>query len=370
MKRISATLFIISTIFWFGLAPKSSDNLISDTYPPPTTPTSPQADHFLFLPYVIMTPPSISRYIKASGDPPILDTQGFYNMGYYSYTQQIGIVIFHFGQPCSFSNGGVTYYGASAYKPGCRTTSEIKAAIQEFIHGYCNRTICGTQSLNPRLTIAISTSNCSNGGDQCTNPGDQTNVTFAHGQAWSLLIDDIIQYTTNHGYSYQVFVIGALDAELNWNYSTNTKAWVDGYKQNSYNHLYNIGACDGCPLYYTPYPLLPYDWSYEDIWYISFGGAATFYPLPEIYRTNWTNAKQWQAVSYYAATVKSNKLIFKGVLTQHQACLDTDYEDCLSQGTDNTNADATNQLWTTLNQVTTTSISSLVFRTDISWQQP
>ena len=92
--------------------------------------------------------------------------------------------------------------------------------------------------------------------------------------------------------------------------------------------------------------------------------------FPEIYRTDWTNAEQWQAVSYFSAVEKSGRLQFKGVLTQYQACLDTTFSSCQNQGTKNTTADATLQLWTTLNQDQVTAVTSLKFRTDISWQQP
>lgn len=330
-----------------------------------------QTTYKIYLPAVIK-PATVSRYIKPPINlPATLDPVKFYNMGYYSYTAQTGVVLFSLGQPCSYLSGGVTIYGATAYRTGCRGTPEIKTAIQEFIRGYCTSPhVCNTYSATPKLTLAIGVTNCSNGGNECANPSQSTNVTYAHGQAWSQLIADLISYTNDQGYSYQVFIAGALDAEPAWNTDTNTRAWADGYKQDNYRHLYNFGTCDGCPLDYTPNPVLPNGWTYDDIWYVSYGGAVTFYPLPEIYRTDGTNAEQWQAVSYYAATVKTGKLIFKGTLSQNQACLDTTYSGCVALGTHNVPWVAWSQLWNALYADPTTRLTSLPWQTDISWQQP
>ncbi len=364
-------IMVVALLYLIGLStihPLRYSASADNPYPPPVTPASFTPSYKSYLP-IIIQPPSVSRYIKPSSTPPYLDPNQFYNLGK-AYVMVNGVVIFHFGQPCFYNDEGVPVYGASAYREGCRGTPEIKAAVQEFIHGYCvYRHGCNTISPKPSLYLAIATSNCTNGGDQCTNPDQGTNVTYAHGQAWSQLISDLTSYITNQGYSYQVFVAGAIDAELSWDTPVHTRNWVNGYKQGNYNHLYNIGACDGCPGDYTPNPPLTNGWSYEDIWYISHGASVIYSPVPEIYKTNGINAEQWQAVSYYAATEKSGKLPFRGVLTQYQACADTNFTACENIGTINLSNQAWHQLWDALYQDPLTRLTSLDWQTDISWRQ-
>jgi len=352
-----------------------NSNASTSAYPPPApqpTPSAFQGTHKIYLP-LIMRPATVSRYIKPPiSGLPTLDATKFYNMGYYSYTSHVGVVVFSFGQPCSYSSGGTTFYGATAYREGCRGTPEIKTAVQEFIRGFCNRNGCSTYSTSPKLTLAVGPSNCSNGGTGCANPGQSTNVTYVHGQAWSQLVADLINYTTSQGYSYQVLVVRAMDIEFNWNTDTNTRAWVDGYKQGNYRHFYNFGTCDGCPVDYTPNPILPNGWSYDDAWYVSWGAGPTFYPLPEIYRTDGTNAEQWQAVSYYAATAKTGKMFFKGAFAQWQACHDSpgNLTECQNLGTLNMPYQGWSQLWNALYNDPITRLTSLPWSTDITWQQP
>lgn len=207
-----------STVFWTSNALASSE----------AAPAVQSGTNKVYLPLISkVIPPraTTSRYIH-SNVTPVLDPAKYYNMGYYSYTEQTGIVVFHFGQPCSDYSGGVLYYGASLYGSTCRSVAQINTAIQEFIRGYCDRNGCSSYAASPRISFALGVSNCSNGGPLCANPTQSTNVTTAHGQAWGQLVNDVYNYVISRNYTYQVAVAGAMDIEPQWNTPANTRNWL------------------------------------------------------------------------------------------------------------------------------------------------
>ena len=115
-------------------------------------------------------------------------------------------------------------------------------------------------------------------------------------------------------------IASAMDIEATYNYPADTRAWLDGFKSISNGRFYNFGSCDncgscevGCP------PNMPNGWTYEDIWYVSWG-ALPAYPLPEIYTTNGLNSNQWYVIDLYSVSSHGNPMNITGVFTQFQAC--------------------------------------------------
>lgn len=95
------------------------------------------------------------------------------------------------------------------------------------------------------------------------------------------------------------------------------------------------------------------------IWYVSWAGPN--WPLPEIYTTSGSQAKQWKYLSLYAYTKHGSKMNVIGSLTQYLAC----NGGCT--GTNNTASAGWSQLYDQLNsdsRITDTTLHS----TDIDWQ--
>lgn len=130
--------------------------------------------------------------------------------------------------------------------------------------------------------------------------------------------------------------------------------------------LYNYGDAAGCP----PYGNCNNGWTQDDVWYISWGcGIAA--PLPEIYTTTGSQAKEWyRLVKYSISKNPGNPMIISGTMTQYQACIDQG-DPC--SGTNNTPEQGWTQLWDLLNAdpetaQTLLNPSTLRWSTDISWQ--
>lgn len=225
-------------------------------------------------------------------------------------------------------------------------TNQIAAAAQEFGRGYWVGTTSDTTS---QITLAIGTSN-----NDFDNEGE---VTFAHGSAWAGMVNNVQTWLTDNGYAGQVKAAGASDMELGWNSPTATNAWVDGYDSINDRLLYNFGDAEGCPQSgdgsvsqpcnhrypsYVPTPR-PYQWTQADVWHISWE-AAPARPLPQIYANSGAGAKQWYQIALYSYVSRSRKMLFDGPLTQHRACVKTNYGDPVCNGADNT----PDQGWTLL----------------------
>ncbi len=118
----------------------------------------------------------------------------------------------------------------------------------------------------------------------------------------------------------RIKIAGAIDAEPGWNGPGVTRAWVEGYNAAANGCVYyNFGSCDSCPFdgCETCTPLN--GWTYEDLWYVSWG-ARSAYTIPEIYLVSGVNADQWYRVSRYGYTVHGQAIRFSGVMTQYQSC--------------------------------------------------
>jgi hypothetical protein len=200
-------------------------------------------------------------------------------------------VILDFGQPWfNGSDYGTNIFGSVTF----RAISDIESAVQNFLIGYYQ---CGGSGF---IRLAVGTSNYRGW------------TTYEHGQAWAQMVNRLNDWVD--GWSDRIGVRGANDIEMDWNSVANSRAWVDGYADNSVgeSYLYNYGDAAGCP----PYGRCNNGWSQEDVWYVSWGSPPA-YPVPEIY-TNGT-AQEWYRISLYGYTNHGRAVQILGTLTQWAA---------------------------------------------------
>lgn len=264
-------------------------------------------------------------------------------------------VILHYFRPVRFADGT---FGASLLNGADARTGAIGAAAREFARGYW---LCTGADLDSQLKLAIGTSN------------DGNQVNRAHGAAWATMVNAVNVWLRDRGYSSQAQAVGASDMELGFNDPADTRAWVDGFDSVCCPILYNYGDAAGCRWDGKPagnecgtqaFP----GWTAEDVWWISWG-APPAYPLPQIYRNDAVQAKQWYGLSLYANNVHGFRMGFRGSLTQRQACNEVGCPALL----DNTPAQGWKQLWDALNCVffprnPCPTAQGLTYSTDISWR--
>ena len=294
-----------------------------------------------------------SRYISTL-DPTTLADQGCRA----ATANQNGVIVLDFGSPrIQDANFGTRIFGAGNFI----STTQIAIAAEQFSQGYWN-----CSSSNARLTLAIGTTNCGYIPGKTGCNINSTNITREHGQAWRQMVKQASEWVNQSGYAGRISIAGANGIELSWCSASETRAWVDGYFSTAPAELYalyNFGACDGCPYLASQNWALPYDWTKEDVWYVSWG-AWTTYTLPEIYLTNGWNASQWYLMSIWAHTNHDSAIRFAGSFTQWQACQDVG--GCTSTG--NTPTVGWTQLYNALNADART-MQGLPLATDITWQQ-
>ncbi|OUB36144.1 N-acetylmuramoyl-L-alanine amidase [Bacillus cereus] len=270
------------------------------------------------------------------------------------------IVVLDFGWPKYNKNtkayGTLLFTGFGAGNTFASTT-EIASAVKAFVQGYHDQIILNNNVSGSKVVIAIGTNN---------KKGASSN----HAQAWASMVDQVNSWVQSQNY-IEITIASASDMEMGWNSARNTRKWVDGYKSYYLNNnrpsitLYNYGDAAGCP----PYGNCNNGWTQEDVWYISWGSGISS-PLPEIYTTNSSQAKEWANLVKYSFTKDpNNPMIIAGVMTQYQAC--QDQGGC--SGTNNTPEQGWTQLWNELNadsQTAQTLLNPQTLRwvTDITWQ--
>ncbi len=295
----------------------------------------------------------ISHYMET------ISTTTHYNLGCSLGTNlkggsppQDALVILDYGR--ALKSGGS--YGASlfGFNGGFASTVQIAAAVQEFAHGFW---VCTAGNVTAHVRLGVGTSNnlLSNlGSTEATN----------HGSAWAGMVNSINSYLSSHGYSSQADAVGANDIEVSWSTYSLAKSWVDAYGSAASWSYYDYGDAAGCPTSgatSTP-KTCSSSWTQESLYYVSWGQAFGW-GVPEIYRTDGTQAKQWQQISKYGVLAHGSKIIFAGSLTQHAACRQVVCDPSL----DNTAAQGWSQLYNTLAGDSQTALTTLRFATDIRW---
>ncbi|PFF83222.1 hypothetical protein CN329_26995 [Bacillus cereus] len=273
-------------------------------------------------------------------------------------TTRDDIIVLDFGWPkynkSTKTYGTLLFTGFGAGNTFASTT-DIASAVKSFVQGYHDKVANNVNG--SKVVIAIGTNN-------------KKGATSNHAQAWASMVDQVNSWVKSQNYT-EIIIAAASDMEMEWNSARNTRKWVDGYKSYFLNNskplitLYNYGDAAGCP----PYGSCNNGWTQNDIWYISWGSGISS-PLPEIYTTNSSQAKEWANLVKYSFTKDpNNPMIIAGVMTQYQACLDQG--GC--SGTNNTPEQGWTQLWNELNADSQTAQTllnpqTLHWVTDITWQ--
>jgi hypothetical protein len=277
------------------------------TFLPTSTPTVTRTPTPSFTP----RPPGVPPAYTTSYYMTTTDYDTLYRLGQ-SRGQQVlpaqNVVIFlDFGQPWQENNvWGVAIFGSLEF----RSTDQILLAIQAFCRG-----LYLYAPANSRVTVAVGTSNYD-------SPGHWGRyVTREHGAAWATMVKNLNAWIASPpSWADRLTVVGAIDAEPGWNTAANTRAWADGFYSAANGNTYlNYGSCDSCPFDRCPTCQPLNGWTFEDIWYLSWGAPSAFV-VPEIYLPDGANAQQWYRISLYGWAVHGQAIIFSGVMTQMQAC--------------------------------------------------
>lgn len=280
---------------------------------------------------------------------------------------QDSLIILDFGQQWyETSQWGVWHFGGYF-----SNNAQVGWVVKEFAHGYW---VCTGTDRTSHLTLGIGTSNYGRYADAATNDELRREYALQAGQAWAQLTEEVSNWVVTNGYSGQVTISAAIDVEWDnqtaygWNSPYVTRAWVDAFDardQGKYVY-YNYGACAGCPTRLNTYPGMGDGWTLADIYYVSYGVPPAF-TVPEIYANNGVHARQWAYLSYYWASQGYPKIIYPGVMTQMQACLQfpSGCEDL-----DNTPAQAFDQMMAELAIWPITRQDNIPWLTDIQWAQP
>ncbi|MHB1356362.1 MAG: hypothetical protein ACYCZF_10345 [Anaerolineae bacterium] len=289
-------------------------------------------------------PPYTTSYYMSTTDYDTLYRMGQTNGSKVQPAQNV-VIFLDWGQPWNENNTwGVAIFGSLEF----RSTAQISTAVQAFCRG-----LYQSVPSNSRVTVAVGTSNYD-------SPGHWGRyVSREHGIAWAQMVKSLSNWiATPPSWADKITIVGAIDAEPGWNTAASTRAWADGFNQAANGSTYlNYGSCDSCPFDSCPSCKPLNGWTFEDIWYISWGQPSAFV-VPEIYLPNGVNAQQWYRISLYGWTVHGQAIIFSGVLTQMQAC------NC--PGQTNPPAEGWSQLYNLINSDFKTAYD-IKWLSDISW---
>lgn len=286
---------------------------------------------------------TISRYLETVG------TTHHYNLGCNAaYNKKSGVIVLIYGKPVKIG----TSWGASLYGGADATTTQIASAVKQYARGYyeCSFEFPPTDTW---INLVVATTNCC-GIDQ---------VHYTHGAAWANMVNGIGSWISSQGYAGKVRIRGGSDMEPGFNIPSRTRDWWQGYDSANSYFLYNAGSADGCPTTGngTVNGTCNNSWRQSDAWEFSWEGPAV--PLPQIYTTTSSQAKQWQKIKLYGVVSLGRTMTILGSLTQYWAC----QQRGPCSGTDNTPSEGWQQLYDQLNSDSRTA-QSLSYSTDIRWE--
>ena len=257
------------------------------------------------------------------------------------------VIVLDVGQP-AYQGNSYGAYGWDSPTYTFHSTDDLITATETYLINFYN---CSSPHAHLTLVIGVN------------NQGNQ--VGNAHGVAWAQMINSLNTWINVNGYAAtKLTVRGGMDIEQSYpfQYPGPTRGWTDGYTSAfvSPSYYYDFGSCGGCP-YIAPCPtcVLNQNWTIEDVWHVSYYGAAI--PLPDIY--NATNAAQWYQMSLYSVNYHNYRMYMGGSMTEYGACQQRD--SCT--GINNRPGEGYIQLNNALNADARTS-QGLKWSTDIQWQ--
>lgn len=199
-----------------------------------------------------------------------------------------------------------------------------------------------------RAELALTVNNKSDGGISGTAAGKQ----------WASVVAKAAEADND-----AVTITGGLDAEPSWSAPKWARAWANAFTEATDRALYAANSAEGCPEHGSDSTACANGWTLADVHHVSTGAAPTIRAIPQIYRTDGIQARQWAAVSSWGARNDAGPVRFAGAMSQHTAC--GQRGGC--SATDNTPKAAWTQLFEELNSHDETAVSSLPTATDIRW---
>ncbi len=289
-----------------------------------------------------------SHYIVLAGDAPAGAQVGYRTGCADAQAGVPGLRVLFFG--AQEAQGRIRPPGTTSGSPTARVDeATVVAAASGWIRGF---TACGPGT----AVLALGTNNKSDGGIDGADAGT----------AWARLVERVATTAP----ADRVTVAGALDGEPAWSDAAWARGWVDGYLAVSSRTLYTAGSADGCPDN-GPGDHCLNDWSVADVFQIATGAGPGVYALPQIYRTDGIQARQWAAISRWGVHNGRGPLRVAGALSQQTACRQK--HECVGTNnhpaTDNPPNTARGQLADALAGDLGTRVAVPLIATDMAWPE-
>lgn len=240
------------------------------------------------------------------------------------------------------ADGQIRPPGTTASSPAVRVSEDwVERTAAGWVRGF---TECGAAT----ATVALGVNNKSDGGADAAQAG----------AAWARLVERVATAAP----AGRVTVAGALDGEPSWSKPAWARGWVDAFVAGSRRALYAVNSADGCPADDAT-QTCGNGWTVADVFHVSTGAAGTVVALPQIYRTDGIQARQWAAISRWGARTGAGPLRVAGALSQQTAC--RQQSGCAR--TANSPADARSQLTDALAADPATRPATPLVASDIGW---
>jgi len=290
--------------------------------------------------YYVVPAATDGTSVAATSDGSGADAQGYQTGCADGRTGLSGLRVLFFG--AQESDGRIRPPGSSAVSPVARVDQNwVQQTATGWVRGF---TQCGTAN----AVLAIGVNNKSDGDVDPTQAG----------AAWARMVEQVGSTAPLN----RVAVTGALDGEPSWSPAKWARSWVAGYTAGTSRLLYAADSADGCPQT-GPSTACGNGWTVADVYDVATGASNSVVALPQIYRTDGAQARQWAYISQWGAQHGGQPLRVVGVLSQQSACRQV--SGC--SGTANSPADARGQLAEALSSNTTDQQNPPLVVTDMHW---
>jgi hypothetical protein len=283
-----------------------------------------------------------SHYVVSTGEDQSPDAQGYQIGCADGRAGASGLRILLFGT--QERDGRIRPPGTTRSSPAARVTEDwVVSSSVGWMRGFAK---CGRAN----AVLALGVNNKADGGADPATAG----------AAWA----NLVQRVGSAAPAGRVAVGAAMDGEPAWSKASWARGWVDAYVRGTSRVLYAAGSADGCPSDAST-QACSHGWTVGDVFHISTGAGAGVVALPQIYRTDGIQARQWAAISAWGVHSGGGPLRVVGALSQRGAC--RQQSGC--GNTDNSADDARTQLNQALAADAATRANQLT-ATDINWSSP
>ncbi|GAA5170592.1 hypothetical protein GCM10023321_68000 [Pseudonocardia eucalypti] len=285
-------------------------------------------------------PATPSHYVVSVGTDQQPEEQGYQSGCADGRIGRSGLHLLFFGT--QQQDGQLRPPGTTNASPAVRISEDwVAKSAGGWIRGYAE---CGSS----RAVLALGVNNKTDGGADPANAG----------ASWARLVERV----GANAPADRVTVTGALDGEPGWSKPDWARGWVDAYVAGTGRMLYAANSADGCAADGGK-ETCGNGWTMADVHYVSTGAKSTVVAVPQIYRTDGIQARQWAAISRWGAKNGAGPLRLVGVLTQETACQQRG--PCPRTG--NSPNQALKQLADALNADSSTRLTTALISTDVAW---